>query len=124
MHNLGTVYKLTRGGHGDWVERILYSFQGGGNDGSNPFGGIVFDAAGNIYGTTTAGGSVWGGGYGTVFELAASGRDRYHEKVLWSFDVTDGTSPHGTLVLDSAGNLYGTGLGGSLGEGVVFEVTP
>jgi uncharacterized repeat protein (TIGR03803 family) len=124
VNNLGTVYKLTRAGHGEWKERILYSFQGGSDDGSNPVAGIVFDGSGNIYGSTTTGGSIWGGGQGTIFELAPSDRGQYEERVLWSFDGTDGSSPDGVVILDNAGNIYGTAIGGSLGAGVVFQITP
>ena len=118
--NYGTVYELSpptkRWQKGKWTERILHSF-GGGNDGWLPFAAIVFDAAGNIYGTTFSGG---------VFELAAQvGKRWYKEKVLWTFSGADGSGPWGSLILDSAGNLYGTTcFGGSTGNGVVFEVTP
>jgi uncharacterized repeat protein (TIGR03803 family) len=125
VKNFGKVYKLSPGKKGKWFEQILYTFKGGPEDGSVPGAGIVFDAEGNIYGTTTSGGKY--GDAGTVFELVAPvGRGRYAEKILWSFNVTDGEEPESSLILDSAGNLYGTtyygGSGG--GGGVVFEVTP
>jgi uncharacterized repeat protein (TIGR03803 family) len=125
--NLGTVYKLSpvkKGKKkGEWTEKILYSFKGG-KDGCGPTAGIVFGAAGNIYGTTT-----WCGYEnmsGTVFELVAPvGKGGYKEKVLLGFNGTGGAKPYGSLILDSAGNLYGTASrGGSSGWGVVFEVTP
>ena len=118
--NNGTVYELIRGTNG-WTERILHSFQGGSNDGSDPFAGIVFDAAGNIYGTTEFGGNPLAG---TVYELVAPvGTSGYKERVLWKFDTTDGYEPVDSLFLDSAGNLYGTTPeGGSNGDGVVFKV--
>ncbi len=129
--NNGTVYKLSPGKNGKWTEEVLYAFKGGTQDGSAPYAGIVFDAAGNIYGTTAGGGP---SDDGTVFELVASvgkGRHGYQEKVLWSFNGTDGSQPFGSLILDGAGNLYGTAaLGGNSGCtndqgcGVVFEVTP
>jgi len=113
--DLGTVYKLSPGKNG-WKEKILHSFA------SNPWAGIVLDAAGNMYGTTIFGGKFLAG---TVFELAAPvGTGGYEEKVLWSFNGTDGQYPYGNLILDSAGNLYGTANGGSSGVGVVFEVNP
>jgi len=119
--NLGTVYRLVRRKDGKWTEEILYSF-GGGQDGSNPFEGLVFGASGNLYGTTTGGGN---SGDGTVFELARGGNGSISETILWSFDGTDGTSPGSSLILDGAGNLYGTTEGGgSSGYGVVFEMTP
>ncbi len=118
----GTVYKLTPSKKkGKWTEEILHYFKGG-KDGAMPWAGVVLDAAGNIYGTTTYFGK---SGSGTVFELAP-GRRGY--KVLC--DV-DGINPFGSLILDSAGNLYGTtyygGLKGGCGGpgcGLVFEVTP
>jgi len=118
----GTVYELSPGKWG-WKERILHSF-GSVKDGMLPDAEITFDAAGNIYGTTLAGGKY---GAGTVFEVIAPvGTDKYYtEKVLWSFNGPDGASPSDNLILDSAGNLYGTTSGGGLsGNGVVFEVTP
>jgi uncharacterized repeat protein (TIGR03803 family) len=119
----GTVYKLSPGKNGTWTYKTLYAFKGG-EDGSAPTG-IVFDAAGkNIYGNTAGGGQF---GDGTVFELEAVGKTSYSykEKVLWSFNSTDGSAPDGSPILDSAGNLYGTtDAGGSSEVGVVFEVTP
>jgi len=125
--NYGTVYKLspiTEGKKkGQWEERILHSFSSG-KDGANPSAGVVLDAAGNIYGTTYYGGK---SGVGTVFELIApAGTDKYYkEKVLWTFNGSDGMLPYGNPILDSAGNLYGTANeGGSYNAGVVFEVNP
>jgi uncharacterized repeat protein (TIGR03803 family) len=118
--NNGTVYKLSRGMNG-WTEKILHSFEGGSNDGSDPLAGIVFDAAGNIYGTTEFGGNPLAG---TVYELVAPvGTGVYKEKVLWKFDTTDGYEPIDSLILDNAGNLYGTTPeGGTNGCGVLFKV--
>jgi uncharacterized repeat protein (TIGR03803 family) len=119
-YNYGTVYKLSPV-NGQWTEQILHSFMGG-KDGANPFGaGVVLDAKGNIYGTTSLGGNY---SHGTVFELAVHGKRPYREKVLWAFNGTDGVNPYCIPVLDSAGNLYGTAAsGGSGNAGVVFEVT-
>ncbi len=121
--NIGTVYRLRPGPNGKWKEKILHYFKGGAEDGSEPSAGIVFDAAGNMYGTTVGGGA---SGAGTVFELAAPvDHGSYEKKLLWSLDRTDGNAPFGSLILDSAGNLYGTATaGGSRNAGVVFEVTP
>lgn len=97
---------------------LLYSFQCG-SDGSNPYGGLVRDGAGNLYGTTYAGGS----GYGVVFKLTPSGALR----VLHTFagSPMDGATPVDTLIRDSAGNLFGTtGEGGVNNYGTVFKVTP
>jgi uncharacterized repeat protein (TIGR03803 family) len=119
----GAVYKLTHGTNRTWTETILHSF-GSGKDGSGPWAGLTFDAAGNIYGTTAFGGYY---GKGTVFELAVQiGTGGYKEKVLWSFNGPDGATPYNSVpILDSAGNVYGTTVeGGSQDNGVVFEVTP
>jgi len=127
IENLGTVYELspvTKGKKkGAWTEKILHSFKGGTKDGDECYAGIVFDPAGDIYGTTIAGGK---SDDGTVFELVAPvDKGSYKEKVLWNFNRTDGDAPFGGLILDSAGNLYGTTqIGGTFGDGVVFEVTP
>jgi uncharacterized repeat protein (TIGR03803 family) len=83
----------------------------------------VFDAAGNIYGTTTYGGS---SNDGTVFELMPQvGKSSYKQRVLRSFNGADGEWPNGGVILDNAGNLYGaTAFGGSSNAGVVYEVNP
>jgi len=129
--NNGTVYKLSPGKEGKpWTEKILYSFKGN-KDGVEPVAGIAFDASGNIYGTTVHGG-VFGVDDGTVFELVAPvGKGSYKEKVVLRFNVTDGSQPVGSLILDTSGILYGTTQGGgsnndcgSGGCGVVFEITP
>jgi uncharacterized repeat protein (TIGR03803 family) len=112
----GTIFKLTHSGD-VWTETVLYSFTGG-TDGSNPNGGLVIDAAGNLYGTTAGGGA---GGFGTVFKLDTSGT----ETVLHSFagGPDDGSDPAGGLLMDGAGNLYGTmRAGAGQGFGGVFEV--
>ena len=96
--------------------KTLYSFSGG-SDGAEPMSSLVQDTAGNLYGTTRDGGTL---GLGTVFQLAQSGT----EKVLHSFTGgTDGSIPASGLILDSAGNLYGTtDLGGAYNHGVVFKI--
>ena len=97
--------------------KIIYSFQGG-NDGANPYAGLVHDTQGNLYGTTTIGGFY---GLGTVFKLDAAG----NLTLLYSFTGgADGGIPHGNLILDAAGNLYGTALISGLDHGVVFKITP
>jgi uncharacterized repeat protein (TIGR03803 family) len=107
----------------------LYQFVGG-SGGANPIAGLVPDAAGNLYGTTSAGGVIGGtckilGGCGVVFKLDTSGT----ETVLYRFTgLADGTYPLAGLVLDAAGNLYGTTSGGGVvagtcnGCGVVFKL--
>ena len=106
---------------------MLYRFTGG-DDGGNPgYGDLAFDAAGNIYGTTTGGGEDCSPYYncGVVSELSRSGGS-WTESVLYSFSQSGngGSIPEGGVVLDSAGNLYGTTfVGGIDGEGVVFQLT-
>jgi uncharacterized repeat protein (TIGR03803 family) len=100
-------------------ETVLYTFTGGA-DGSTPIGGLVIDTAGNLYGTTAGGGS---SGEGTVFKVNPKTKK---EKVLHSFTGgTDGDEPlYGNVVMDKAGNLYGTTVGGgSSGDGTVWEVS-
>jgi uncharacterized repeat protein (TIGR03803 family) len=126
----GGVYKLSLGKNGKWQEKTIHSFSGylGDHDGTSPGGALVIDAAGNVYGTTSNGGSY--DSQGTVFELAApSGSGKYEHKILWNFGATgDGANPNGDLIQDSAGNLYGTtasgGSGRAFATGVVFEVIP
>jgi uncharacterized repeat protein (TIGR03803 family) len=116
----GTVFKLSPGG----VETILHNFTGTNGDGNDPYGGLVMDGAGNLYGVTVLGGK---NNTGTVFTISPLGR----EKVLYSFGKKkdDGASPNAALIMDSAGNFYGTTVGGglngcSLGCGTVFKVSP
>ena len=106
----GTVFEIAKGS-GTITTLANFDY----TDGADPKGGMVLDAAGNLYGTTEYGG---GGGYGTVFEIV-KGSDTI--TTLASFNSADG--PDGGLVLDAAGNLYGTtGFGGAYGDGTVFEV--
>jgi uncharacterized repeat protein (TIGR03803 family) len=113
----GTVFKLTKGGK----ETVLHSFAGG-TDGANPYAGLVQDDKGNFYGTTYYGGAgCQGYDCGTVFEVTPKGKTT----VLHAFALTEGHYPDfGTLVRDTAGNLYGTTYaGGAADMGVVFKVT-
>src|SRR5438445_876775 len=98
---------------------VLHTFQGGSSDGASPFAGLLMDSSGNLYGTTENGGA---SGLGTVFELvSASGT--YSQKVLHSFNRSDGANPSAGLIMDSSGNLYGTTQnGGTNGFGTVFEL--
>jgi uncharacterized repeat protein (TIGR03803 family) len=113
----GAVYKLSRS-NGAWAELTLYSFTGG-TDGAVPYSGVIFDSAGNLYGTTYQGGS---SGDGTVFELMPAGSG-WSFKLLWTFTGgTDGRMPFGGLILDGSGDLFGsTSRGG--GAGTIFEMT-
>ena len=97
----GTVFKLTRHANGKWTKKQLHNF-GKGTDGSSPFGGLIFDAAGNLYGTTFSGGTY---GLGTVFQLRRCRNGKWIEKVLYSFKGEDGNGPRAGLISDTAGNL-------------------
>ena len=118
----GTVYKLTYTPGIGWHETILYTFTGG-DDGANPAAGLTLDAAGNLYGATTNGGSQAGG---TIFELVRSG-DTYAFKVIYSIVGTPGfpnSGPAANLTRDAAGNFYGTTVGdGKFLSGSVFKLT-
>jgi uncharacterized repeat protein (TIGR03803 family) len=129
---LGSVFKLTPNGKGGWTQTVLYSFKGG-SDGQNPLSRLVFDSAGNLYGTTSGGGTGTCSGCGTVFKLAPNSRSGWTESVIYTFKGgSDGAFPYAGLTLDSAGNLYGTTLlGGTqptncLGWscGTVFKLAP
>ena len=118
----GTVFKLSPSPSG-WTESVLHGFSGS-NDGANPFGKLIFDSTGNLYGTTTGGGISGSGGI--VFELSPQG-DVWDETILYSFNPNDddGYSPKAGVTFDSAGNLYGTTyLGGEFELGTVFELSP
>ena len=124
MHGLGcgTVFEMTPKEGGGWTEKVLHNF-GNGTDGAYPEAGLIFDAAGNLYGTTAYGGPH---GYGTVFEMTPNGSGGWTEKVLHYFgNGSDGLSPYSGLIFDAVGNLYGMTMGGgSSDNGTVFELTP
>lgn len=126
FNGCGSVFKLAPNGDGTYTESVIHSFPGtkGNTDGRNPVGGLVFDSAGNLWGSTPGGGSV---GNGTVFELTPNSDGTYTESTLYSFTgASTGFNPNTNLVIDKAGNLYGTTVNGGLdnGNGVVFKVTP
>lgn len=119
----GTVFKLTPIA-GGWAEKVVHNFTNNGKDGYGPVTGVIFDASGNIFGTTYTGGEY---GYGTVFELVRTPAGGLAEKILHSFNFngTDGATPRGDLVMDRAGNLYGTTFGGGAYQGgAAFELAP
>lgn len=123
----GTVFQLTKNSQGQWQQSVLYSFSCFG-DGKNPYGGVTFDAAGNLYGTTVAGGSggiCSGDGCGVVFKLTHA-NGSWSESVLYSFgDFPDAGGPGSAVIFDRAGNLYGTAPdGGAYTEGAVYELSP
>ncbi len=107
-----------------WKQIVLYQF-GMPPDAGLPVGEVIFDTAGNLYGVTAYGGSgPCGGGCGAVYKLTPSG-GAWTETVIYSFlGGSTGQLPLGGLILDAAGNLYGTALGGSAGQGVIYELSP
>jgi uncharacterized repeat protein (TIGR03803 family) len=116
--NQGTVFELSRQKDGTWLEHVILSFNY--TDGGEPYGGLVFDAHGNIYGTTQSGGDYQ---HGVVFALRPGSNGTWNEQVLHSFDPSagDGFEPYAGLVIDTAGHLYGTTLGGGA-NGTVYKV--
>ena len=144
----GTVFELSPNGGGGYNETVLYSFCSLQNcaDGNDPTSTVIFDGAGNLYGTACSGGangqgvpSVCGDGfdgYGVVFELSpkpvggncpggSNKGNGWCETVLYSFTSTpDGAFPYSGLTWDPSGNLYGTTYGGGSGSGTVYELSP
>jgi uncharacterized repeat protein (TIGR03803 family) len=117
----GVVFELSHSKKKKWQYNVLWTFSGG-NDGGEPSGTLSMDANGNIYGTTTEGGT---GVVGTVFELSPSGSGSWNESVLYNFTGNnDGGEPMGNVLLGSDGNLYGTTAGyGQYNYGVVYKLT-
>ncbi|CAD6549711.1 hypothetical protein LMG27952_04885 [Paraburkholderia hiiakae] len=123
----GTLFELTPNASGGYTKTVLYTFLGG-SDGSLPSGGLVMDSQGNLFGSASLAGAY---GSGTVFELKSTGAGTYASNLttLYSFHggSSDGGMPNGDLVIDNAGNLFGTTWiggpgGGGLGYGAVFEL--
>jgi uncharacterized repeat protein (TIGR03803 family) len=132
----GTVYRLSVPPEvgGAWTRTAFYSFHCG-TDGAEPYGGLIFDKRGNLYGTTTLGGSgSCLAGCGTVFELVRPTEKggKWTKSILYTFQggTTDGSYPEASLVFDTQGNLYGTSEFGGGSEcaghgcGTVFELSP
>lgn len=126
LYGLGSVFELTPNGNGGWTETVIYNFcpvAPSCTDGSNPtFGNVVFDKAGNLYGTTYQGGST---GDGVVFKLSAASGN-WTQTVIYNFlGQPDAAKPVNGLITDAAGNLFGTAYsGGVVGNGAVFELSP
>jgi hypothetical protein len=141
----GVVFELSppKQPGGPWKETVLYRFTGGA-DGAEPRAGLVFDQAGNLYGTASEGGNLNGSlctagdltlGCGVVFELSPQQGGTWTETPIYTFQgEADGATPLGILIFDSSGNLYGTanvgggtsgcGSGNLIGCGAVFELSP
>jgi uncharacterized repeat protein (TIGR03803 family) len=122
VNNVGVVFKLTPTQTPPWTETLLYSFGGNaqfGPNGSTPVAGLLMDASGNLYGTTKTGGVK---SAGTVYELVRGSKGAYKEHIVFSFTGANGAQPKSSLIMDSAGYLYGTAFGGGAnGDGAVFE---
>ena len=124
-YGYGTVFELVNSG-GAYTPVTLLSFNGA--DGANPGGGLIADAAGDLFGTTGEGGAYNApgqlGGEGTAFELVNNGGGGYTPVTLLSFDGADGAGPVGGLIADAAGDLFGATAGGGVaGDGTAFEIT-
>ena len=119
----GVAFELVRGQTGQFTFKTLYAFKGQ-PDAGFPYGGLLFDKAGNLYGTTYYDGA---NDLGSVYQLAPQSDGTFKERVLYSFKGTaDGDGPISTLVADQAGNLYGTASeagAASCGCGTVFKLT-
>jgi uncharacterized repeat protein (TIGR03803 family) len=131
LYGRGVIFRLSPPSlpGGAWAEKVLYSFKGG-NDGNQPFGDLIFDSTGALYGTTQRGGGTGCGswGCGTAFKLSPpsiKGRP-WSETVLYAFaGGTDGGFPFSGLVFDNAGALYGAAeYYGQYGWGTVFKLAP
>ena len=127
-HGAGAVFSIRppAPGQTQWQETLLHSFLYDAAHGSFPATGVIFDAAGNLYGTTQSGGKF---NSGTLYQLLppATGKALWSETVLHSFggSAGDGPAPNGTVVPDAAGNIFGTTYnGGKFGYGTVFKISP
>ena len=119
----GTVFELSPQPDGTWTPQVLYQFKGG-TDGDLVYSGVIFDGAGNLYGTTAAGGA---NDYGTAYELSP-GADGWTETLLHTFadQAGDGEYPQAPLTFDQSGNLYGTTYVGRTpcDYGTVYQLSP
>jgi len=129
-YRAGTVFELKpNAAKTAWTEKVLYSFcsQAECTDGTEPYGSLLMDSSGNLYGTTSEGGAHNGG---TAFELTPNpAKTAWTYKPVYSFcpqaDCPDGVVPLAGLIMDASGNLYGTTLyGGAGSDGTVFQLKP
>jgi uncharacterized repeat protein (TIGR03803 family) len=117
----GTVYEGSPSGKG-FITRVIYSFSADPTDAVNPAAGVTVDAQGNLYGTTSFGGA---NGVGAIYKLSPSSSG-WTESVVYNFQgLDDGQNPVGGLIVDPAGNLYGTTFDGGInGGGIVYQFSP
>jgi len=114
----GVVFELSPQSNGQWQYTVIHRFAGGA-DGGHPVAGVIEDALGNLYGTTTGDGL---DNVGTVYELSPTAMG-FNETVLHEFGGDDGVAPYAPLAFDAQGNLYGTALlGGELNLGTVYKL--
>ena len=120
-NGIGAVYELSPRRNGEWHENVIYSFQEG-SDGNSPISNLVFDPAGNLYGTTSEGGL----GSGTIFKLSPIGGGQWTETVVHPFQgPPDGAFAYNGMVVDHFGNFYGATVhGGKNDDGSVYKFTP
>jgi hypothetical protein len=103
-----------RGSNGNWTERVLHAFTGS-SDGSATLGGVVFDAAGNLYGNSSH----------SVFQLTPGSNGTWTEKTLHTFTGgRDGANPASAVTFDRNGKIYGTTSAGGVHRGTVYQLTP
>lgn len=132
----GTIFKLTRASNGTWSLTTLYAFKKAAYqfmraspsiDAEMSMAGLIFDAAGNLYGTSWAGGYNTAGSDGTIFILMHGANGTWEEGGLHNFNCNansgDGCRPMTALIMDAHGNLFGTAGGGTYGSGIVFELS-
>ena len=119
IYGYGTAFEMAP----DGTETVLYNFGNSPGDGQNPSAGLIFDGAGNMYGTTVNGGAFGGG---TAFELSPQENRCCREAPVYNFgNGNDGRNPQSELVMDAAGNFYGTTAnGGTNSGGMIFELSP
>jgi uncharacterized repeat protein (TIGR03803 family) len=121
-HSNGVVFELSPTAHG-WRYKVIHAFTGNKDGAVGSLGPLVFDAAGNLYGVTELGGTL---GAGAIYKLAQTPTGTWKTSVLYDFKgLPDAANPYGGLILDQAGNLYGTTyFGGAIGMGAVFQLIP
>ena len=119
VKNYGTIFEVNPKAGGGWNARTIHFFKGG-SEGSTPIGNIVFDAAGNLYGVTSASGG------GTVYQLSPNGNGSWTLHTIYSFkSFPDANTPYAGLTIDAAGSLYGTtNSGGANGVGAIYKLAP
>ena len=119
-NGVGVVYQLKPNSVGDWNFHLIHTFTGGVDGGGGSAGRLLIDPAGNLYGVCTVGGA---NGFGTVFEISSL-QGKLQLTTLYAFrDQPDGALPYGGVILDQAGNLYGTTYyAGANDLGTVYEL--